>query len=131
MPALQTDDVLYHAVPLARELKRKIFSQCGLTASIGIAANKLLAKLASDFNKPNGLTLIPERDKVAFLRPLSIRSIHGVGKVTEQALNRAGIETIAHLQDYPGDLRALVGSFGPALKRFGFGEDDRALDVGE
>src|SRR5882762_1726252 len=59
MPALQTDDLLYHAVPLARELKRKIFSERGLTASIGIAANKLLAKLGSDFNKPDGLTLVP------------------------------------------------------------------------
>jgi DNA polymerase-4 len=129
--AADADASLQRALPLASELKQKILSTRRLTTSIGIAANKLLAKLASDFNKPNGLTLISERDKVAFLRPLSIRSIHGVGKVTEQALNRAGIETIADLQDYPGDLRALVGSFGPALKRFGFGEDDRPLDVGE
>jgi DNA polymerase-4 len=129
--ATDADASLNRALPLASELKQRILSERQLTTSIGIAANKLLAKLASDFNKPDGLTLIPERDKVAFLRPLSIRSIHGVGKVTEQALNCAGIETIADLQDYPGDLRALVGSFGPALKRFGFGEDDRALDVGE
>jgi len=131
MPALQTDDVLYHAVPLARELKRKIFSQCGLTASIGIAANKLLAKLASDFNKPDGLTLVPERDKVLFLRPMSVRAIHGVGKVTEQALNQAGITTVGDLQDYPGDLRALAGSFGPKLKQFAFGDDDRQLELGD
>ena len=131
MPALQTDDVLYHAVPLARELKRKIFAQCGLTASIGIAANKLLAKLASDFSKPDGLTMVPERDKVLFLRPMSVRAIHGVGKVTEQALNQAGITTVGELQDYPGDLRALVGSFGPKLKQFAFGDDDRPLELGD
>ena len=60
---LNADEALYLAVPLARELKRRILAERGLTASIGIATNKLLAKLASDFNKPDGLTLIPERDK--------------------------------------------------------------------
>ena len=125
------DAALLQAVPLARELKRKIFSQCGLTASIGIAANKLLAKLASDFNKPDGLTMVPERDKVLFLRPMSVRAIHGVGKVTEQALNQAGITTVGDLQDYPGDLRALAGSFGPKLKQFAFGDDDRPLEPGD
>src|SRR5438552_9399000 len=60
---LDADEALYLAVPLARELKRRILAERGLTASIGIATNKLLAKLASDFSKPDGLTLIPERDK--------------------------------------------------------------------
>jgi len=122
------DSSLAHALPVAAALKRKIQAERGLTASIGIAANKLLSKLASDFKKPDGLTLIAERDKVAFLRPLEVRSLHGVGKVTQEVLNKAGIETIGDLQDHPGDLRALVGSFGPVLKRFAFGEDDRPLD---
>jgi DNA polymerase-4 len=122
------DSSLAHALPLASGLKKKIQAERGLAASIGIAANKLLAKLASDFKKPDGLTLIAERDKVAFLRPLEVRSLHGVGKVTQEVLNKAGIETIGDLQDHPGDLRALVGSFGPTLKRFAFGEDDRPLD---
>ncbi len=125
------DASLARGLPLASALKERIQAERRLTTSIGIAANKLLAKLASDYKKPDGLTLIPEQGKANFLRPLSIRSIHGVGKVTEQILNRAGIESIGDLQDYPGDLRALVGSFGPALKRFAFGEDDRPLDVGE
>jgi DNA polymerase-4 len=122
------DSSLAYALPLASELKKRILDDRGLTATIGIAANKLLAKLASDFKKPDGLTLIAERDKVAFLRPLEVRSLHGVGKVTQEVLNKAGIETIGDLQDHPGDLRALVGSFGPTLKRFAFGEDDRPLD---
>jgi DNA polymerase-4 len=132
-PALpfNADDVLYLAVPLARKLKRRIFEERELTASIGIATNKLLAKLASDFNKPDGLTLIPERDKVLFLRPMPVRAIHGVGKVTEQALHQAGIVTVGDLQDYPGDLRALVGSFGPKLKQFAIGDDDRPLELGD
>lgn len=129
--ALLYDEVLYGAVPLARELKKRIFSERSLTASIGIAANKFLAKVASEFQKPDGLTLIPDRDKVQFLRPLSIRVIHGVGKVTEQALNQAGLRTVGDLQDYKGDPRALVGSFGPKLKQFALGEDDRPLEIGD
>jgi len=62
---------------------------------------------------------------------MPVRAIHGVGKVTEQALNQAGIVTVGDLQDYPGDLRALVGSFGPKLKQFAFGDDDRPLELGD
>ncbi len=60
-----------------------------------------------------------------------MRVLYGVGKVTEQVLNRAGIVTVGDLQDYAGDLRALVGSFGPKLKQFAFGEDDRPLEIGD
>ncbi len=130
-PGSDADDSLYRAVPLAKELKKRIRAERQLTASIGIAANKLLAKLASDFNKPDGLTLVPERDKALFLRPLPARAIHGVGKVTEQMLNQAGIRTVGDLQDYSGDLRTLVGSFGPKLKQFALGEDDRPLELGD
>src|SRR5260370_15556654 len=114
---------------MARELKRKILAERRLTATIGIATNKLLAKLASDFQKPDGLTLVPERDKVQFLRPLSVRALHGVGRATEDILHRAGVETVGDLQDYPGDLRALIGSFAVRLRAFAFGEDDRPLEV--
>ena len=126
-----SDESLDRALPLARALKQTIQAQRGLTASIGIAPNKLLAKLASDFTKPDGLTLIHESEKVAFLRPLPVRSLHGVGQVTEAALNRAGIRSVGDLQDFSGDLRAVVGSWGLELKRFAFGDDDRPLDLGE
>lgn len=122
---------LLAALPQARALKARIVSERGLTASIGIAANKLLAKLGSDFNKPDGLTLIPDRDRAAFLRPLPVRALHGVGTVTEQTLLNAGLRTIGDLQDHPGDLRALVGSWGPTLRRFAWGEDDRPLEYGD
>ena len=92
-----------------------------MTATIGIAANKLLAKIASDHQKPDGLTLITEKEKVQFLRPLPVRALYGVGKVTEQVLRQAGMATVGDLQDYSGDLRALVGSFGPKLKGFASG----------
>src|SRR5262249_39710427 len=118
------DDALSAAVPLAQELKANILVERNLTATIGIAANKLLAKLASDFRKPDGLTVIHERDKVAFLPPLPTRALHGVGRVTEQVLADAGLLSVGDLQDYHGDLRALVGSFAARLKEFAFGEDD-------
>lgn len=130
-PATNPDESLLRGLPIARELKRRIRDERQLTASIGIAANKLLAKLASDFQKPDGLTLVPERDKVLFLRPMPVRAIHGVGKVTEQVLQQAGLRTIGDLQDHPGDLRALVGSWGPKLKQYASGEDDRPLELGD
>ena len=125
------DASLLQALPLAQALKQRIRSERRLTATIGIAANKLLAKIASDHQKPDGLTVIAEREKVTFLRPLKVRALYGVGQVTEQALNQAGIRTVGDLQDYAGDLRALVGSFGPKLKQFAFGADDRLLELGD
>jgi DNA polymerase-4 len=129
--AATVDESLERALPLAQRIKAAIRERRQLSATIGVAPNKLLAKLASDFQKPDGLTLIRESEKVAFLRPLSVRSLHGVGKVTEENLHRAGIQTVGDLQNYPGDLRALVGSWGPELKRFAFGEDDRPLELGD
>ena len=89
-PGATPDEALDGALPLAQRMKELVREQRQLTASIGVAANKLLAKLASDFQKPDGLTLITERDKVAFLRPLPVRAIHGVGQVTESILQKAG-----------------------------------------
>jgi DNA polymerase IV len=125
------DGSLQKAKPLAQQLKERIRSERHLTATIGIAANKLLAKIASDHQKPDGLTVITEQDKVQFLRPLPVRVLYGVGQVTEQVLNQAGLRTVGDLQEYAGDLRALVGSYGPTLKRFALGQDDRPLELGD
>ena len=99
--AATADESLERALPLAREIKQAIRSRRQLTATVGVAPNKLLAKLASDFEKPDGLTLIRESEKVAFLRPLPVRALHGVGKVTEENLATAGIRTVGDLQNYP------------------------------
>ena len=83
--------------PLARQLKgpQRIRAARQLTATIGIASNKLLAKIASDLKKPDGLTLIAERDKVQFLRPCpSAPSTASDKKTEEMLLNKAGIDTI-------------------------------------
>jgi DNA polymerase-4 len=129
--AEDADASLLAALPLARELKRRILSERELTATIGVASNKLLAKIASDHKKPDGLTIVSEREKVSFLRPLPARALYGVGKVTEETLSRMGILTIGDLQDHLGDLRATVGSFGPKLKQFAFGQDERPLELGD
>ncbi len=106
------DASLLLALPLARELKHRISTERHLTATIGIASNKLLAKIASDHQKPDGLTIITDQEKVSFLLPLPVRTLYGVGKVTEQTLNKVGIATVGNLQDYSGDLRALSVRLG-------------------
>ncbi|HYE33230.1 MAG TPA: DNA polymerase IV [Methylomirabilota bacterium] len=125
------DAALESLLPLAREMKQAIRNRRQLTATIGVAPNKLLAKLASDFKKPDGLTLVRESAKVTFLQPLPIRALHGVGAVTERALHSAGLMTIGDLQKHRGELRSLVGSWGPELKRFAMGEDNRPVETGD
>jgi DNA polymerase-4 len=126
-----TDTALEAALPVAREIKRRIKEERRLSASIGVASNKFLAKLGSDFQKPDGLTLIREQDKVAFLRPLPVRSIHGVGPVTAQGLQERGINTIGDLQDTSMDLGPVVGSWAETLRLRAMGIDDRPVDLSE
>jgi DNA polymerase-4 len=125
------DELLEAAVPLAREMKERIKNERKLTASIGVASNKFLAKLASDYQKPDGLTVIAEEGKDIFLRPLAVRRIHGVGAATEKVLHDASIFTMGDLQSYPGNLRAIVGSFSEQLRNYAFGIDERPLHVGD
>ncbi|HMP90773.1 MAG TPA: DNA polymerase IV [Kiritimatiellia bacterium] len=102
-------------VELASAIKSRIRIDIGLTASIGLASNKFLAKLASDMKKPDGLTVVPvgQNEILAFLAPLPVSRIWGVGKVTEKVLHEAGIRTIGDLQQMStNDLAPLVG---PAL----------------
>jgi DNA polymerase-4 len=133
LPGNETDHdaLLDISVPIARAIKERIRSDRHLTATIGIAANKFLAKLASDLEKPDGLTVIHEKGKTEFLRDLPVRKIHGVGGATEKVLSDAGIFTIGDLQSYSGDLRALVGAFSQRLRAFAFGNDERPLELGD
>jgi len=125
------DSLLKAAVPAALQIKEEIRQQRSLTATIGIAANKFLAKLASDLQKPDGLTVIPEQGKAELLSAMPVRKIHGVGAATEKVLAEAGIFTIGDLQRYQGDLRALVGAFSRQLRSYAFGNDDRPLALGD
>ena len=104
------DDV----VTIARELKERIKIRTGLTASVGIAPNKFLAKMASDMNKPDGLTVVPviEPEIMAFLAPLPVTKMWGIGKVTGARLAKENIRMIGQLQAL--DLGALERLFGKA-----------------
>jgi DNA polymerase IV (DinB-like DNA polymerase) len=94
----------------AGEIKSTIYKQLGLTCSIGIAPSKLVAKIASDFEKPAGLTIVEPAMLQAFLDPLPVRKIPGIGKKTETALFELGIRTIGELAH--GDIQLLIGTFG-------------------
>src|SRR5262249_14934307 len=82
----------------ARALKAEIGEREGLTASIGIGPNKLVAKIASDFQKPDGLTIVPPEAVQAFLDPMTVRKIPGIGPKSEAILRARGIGTIAELR---------------------------------
>jgi nucleotidyltransferase/DNA polymerase involved in DNA repair len=116
------------AVSIAKRIKADIQKQTGLTASIGVAPNEFLAKLGSDLNKPDGLTVITEEDKVKMLAPLPVAKVWGVGKVTERRLQEMGIRTIGDLQRFPVDeLRRQMGNVADHLHALAFGEDDREV----
>jgi DNA polymerase-4 len=98
------------ATLVARAIREQIRQELKLTASAGVAPNKFLAKLASDWRKPNGLFVIQPDDVDAFLLPLPIGRLPGVGKVTEEKLARLGIKTVSELRGL--DLSALEQQFG-------------------
>ncbi len=95
---------------LAREIKQRIRKEAGLTASIGIAPSKFVAKIASDLKKPDGLIIVPKEGVKEFLHPLEISRLWGVGKKTLPRLQRLGIYTIGDLANYDRD--ELVKKFG-------------------
>jgi len=98
------------AQALATELKKRVREVHRLTCSVGIAPNKSSAKIASDRNKPDGLTIVTFDGVEAFLKPLGVAVIPGVGRKTQEFLKEKGIETIGQLQDVEG--RQLVSWFG-------------------
>lgn len=104
------------ATEIARRIKKEIKDKEQLTCSIGIGPNKLIAKVASDFKKPDGLTVVPPEKVLDFLAPQSVRVLRGVGPKTELALNKVGIRTVADLRRLSRDqLTAIAGSFGLEL----------------
>lgn len=100
------------AEALAKRIKEEILEKEQLTCSIGIGPNKLVAKIASDYQKPDGLTTVKEEDAKTFLAPLPVRKLLWVGHKTEQKLAEMGIKTINDLANY--DPSVLTESFGAA-----------------
>lgn len=118
-----------HPPQIAADIKRLVRSETGLTVSAGVAPSKLVAKIASDLHKPDGLTVVPPDRVREFLDPLPIGRLWGVGKVSQRALAVLGVETIGDLHRLPPDLlRRKFGESGVSLHRLAQGLDDRPVE---
>ncbi len=126
---LDITDVPGTSEEVAARIKKEIYDATGLTCSIGIAPNKLVAKIASDLRKPDGLTIVEEHEVRETLRGLPVRKLWGVGPRTEEALNRLGVKSIGELAAMPaGELARHFGpSHGGYLYEASRGIDERPL----
>lgn len=119
------------ATLIAQDIRKKIFERTnGLTASAGIAPNKLLAKIASDYNKPNGQFTISPSEVDEFIKNIPIEKIHGVGKVTAKHMHDIGIKTCLDMQQFSrSDMIYHFGKFGDALYDYCRGIDERDVET--
>ncbi|MBI2723740.1 MAG: DNA polymerase IV, partial [Chloroflexi bacterium] len=116
------------AARIARHLKFDVKRRTGLTLSVGVGASKSVAKIASDLEKPDGLVTVPRGTEAAFLAPLPVRALWGVGPRTESLLTGAGIRTIGDLaQRSAASAERLLGQHGAYLHALARGEDDREV----
>ena len=117
---------------IAREIKAAIREELGLTASVGVATTKLVAKIGSDLRKPDGLVVVPPGEEAAFLAPLPITRLWGVGQKTADALRDYGVRTIGDLARLPADgLHDRFGKMGTALAERAVGIDGDAVHGGD
>ena len=116
---------------LARLIQKSIFDATGLTCSIGVAPNKLIAKMASEFNKPKGISIVYEADLQSLIWPLACRKINGVGPKADEKLKGFGIQTIGDLaaRDLPWLIENFGKSYGAWLHEAAWGRDDRPLET--
>jgi DNA polymerase-4 len=114
---------------VARTIKSRITTALRLTASVGVAANKFVAKVASDLRKPDGLVVVAPGTEADFLAPLPVSRLWGVGRVTGADLEAMGVSTIGQLAAVPvAYLAARFGESGRALHDLSLGRDDRAVE---
>jgi DNA polymerase-4 len=112
-------------LPCARDLKRAVLEELGLVVSIGVASNKLCAKVASDLRKPDGFVVVPRGGEAAFLAPLPLRRLWGVGPKTQQVLEDLGMRTIGDLANAdPALLEARLGEHGSTIAARAKGIDE-------
>jgi DNA polymerase-4 len=113
---------------MAEKMKQRIVNELGLCASIGIASCKVVAKVASDLSKPDGLIEVASGEERDFLAPLSVEKLPGVGKQTAKVIKGLGVHTIGGLSRTPSHvLKSRLGSAGEMLHRFANGIDDRQV----
>ncbi|MDR1049873.1 MAG: DNA polymerase IV, partial [Deltaproteobacteria bacterium] len=114
---------------IAGRVRREVFAETGLTISAGVSTIKHLAKIASGFKKPDGLTVIERGRELEFLRPLPIGKLWGVGRVTEKTLRDMGVATVGQLADMPEKyVAARLGKNGLHLWSLANGVDDRPVE---
>src|SRR6187397_2265851 len=117
------------AMNVAKRLKERITETTQLTASAGVAPNKFLAKIASGWKKPDGLTVVAPERVEKFLQGLPVDALWGVGPVTAARLREHGIEKLTDVRaKSPADLEVIVGSLAPWLIDLAHGRDDRAVE---
>jgi len=117
------------AEQIGQQIKHEIKEELGLIASVGIAPNKFLAKIASDLKKPDGFVIITEDNKQRLLDALPISKIWGIGRVTERALKAIGINTIGQLKNTdPEHLKDSLGNQTPHILRLAHGIDNRKVE---
>ncbi len=115
---------------IAAQLKARIRSEVGLPSSFGVARNKLVAKIATNVGKPDGLIVVPPGSEAAFLAPLPLAALWGVGPKTQARLEALGLRSIGDLAAWPqADLVRRFGAWGEDLARHARGIDDRPLDT--
>jgi DNA polymerase-4 len=115
-------------VEIAMQIKDRILADTGLTASVGVAPNKLVAKIASDLDKPDGLVVVSHENMRRVLDPLPVRVIPGIGRETLTRLRKAGVESIADLRTAPDrDLEPIFGRFTQRTRERAAGQDDRPV----
>jgi DNA polymerase-4 len=116
------------ATKIAQEIRHAVASELGLTCSAGVGPNKLIAKIASDMNKPNGLTVVQPHQVREFMEAMPLRKIHGVGPATDKRLAEAGYKICSDLWSAdPGTLGDVLGSWGLWIWRAAQGIDDRPV----
>jgi DNA polymerase-4 len=116
------------APEIARRIKERVRSETGLVASVGVAPNKFLAKLASDHGKPDGYVVLPPERVAAFLEPLPVGRVWGVGAKAEQRLHGLGARTVGQLAALPEQVLVdHLGEAGRHVWRLARGEDDRVV----
>lgn len=116
------------ATAVAEAIRGEIRAETRLTASAGVAPNKFLAKIASDFRKPDGLFVVRPRDVLVFLEPLPVERLPGVGKVMQRKLAELDIETIADLRAFDAvQLERSFGRYGRRLHELSLGMDERPV----
>jgi DNA polymerase-4 len=118
------------AEDIAKRIRKEVFQETGLTISAGVAASKLVAKIASDINKPDGLTIVPVGKEAEFLAPLPIKRLWGVGKKTQETLSLLGVHTFGDIASLPEKLlEQKFGKHGIGLRRKALGLDNRDVET--